>query len=177
MVIHVGPHFTRDLLLKRPAPLQVILDGRNSNTAMVTSGYVGTVVTEFNRYWASTPRLSRTSRRPRGQGLVQPHPPEPLVYRSRYRRPPDPGGDPAGHLPVRGARTGSGDLRSVAGDSVAPRRDSHRKNRPRHNHRRLRGEPHHLAGGGVVPGASARESRAHFTWVSFYSCCPVSESV
>ena len=54
MVIHVGPHFTRDLLLKRPAPLQVILDGRNSNTAMVTSGYVGTVVTEFNRYWAST---------------------------------------------------------------------------------------------------------------------------
>lgn len=53
MVIHIGPHFTRDLLLKHPASLQVILDGRNSNTAMVASGYVGTVVTAFNRYWAS----------------------------------------------------------------------------------------------------------------------------
>lgn len=52
MVIHVGPHFSRDLLLKHPARLQVVLDGRNSNTAMVTSGYVGTIVNEFNRYWA-----------------------------------------------------------------------------------------------------------------------------
>ena len=54
MVIRIGPHFTRDLLLKRPAPLQVILDGRNSNSAMVTSGYVGTLVTAFNRHWAAT---------------------------------------------------------------------------------------------------------------------------
>ena len=53
MVIHVDPHFTRDLLLKRPARLQVILDGRNSNTAMVVSGYVGNIVTAFNRDWAA----------------------------------------------------------------------------------------------------------------------------
>jgi ABC-2 type transport system permease protein len=52
MVIHIGPHFTRDLLLKRPAPLQVVLDGRNSNTAMVASGYVSSIVTEFSRRWA-----------------------------------------------------------------------------------------------------------------------------
>jgi ABC-2 type transport system permease protein len=60
MVIHVGPHFTRDLVLKRPARVQVILDGRNSNTAMVASGYVGTIVNEFSRTWAAThgfPRL------------------------------------------------------------------------------------------------------------------------
>ena len=54
MAIHVGQHFTRDLLLKRPARLQVVLDGRNSNTAMVASGYVGTIVNEFNRHWANT---------------------------------------------------------------------------------------------------------------------------
>jgi len=53
LVIHIGPHFTRDLLLKRPAALQVILDGRNSNSAMVISGYVGSIVTAFNRSWAA----------------------------------------------------------------------------------------------------------------------------
>ena len=53
LVIHIGPHFTRDLLLKRPAALQVILDGRNSNSAMVISGYVGSIVTTFNRSWAA----------------------------------------------------------------------------------------------------------------------------
>jgi ABC-2 type transport system permease protein len=60
MVIHIGPHFTRDLLLKQPAQVQVILDGRNSNTAMVASGYVSAIVTEFSRSWAGAhgfPRL------------------------------------------------------------------------------------------------------------------------
>jgi ABC-2 type transport system permease protein len=54
MVIHIGPHFTRDLLLKRGAQVQLILDGRNSNTAMVASGYVSTIVNEFSRNWAAT---------------------------------------------------------------------------------------------------------------------------
>jgi ABC-2 type transport system permease protein len=54
MLIHVGQHFTRDLLLKHPAQLQVILDGRNSNTAMVVSGYVHSILTEFNRKWAES---------------------------------------------------------------------------------------------------------------------------
>ena len=54
MVIHINPHFTRDLLLKRPARVQVILDGRNSNTAMVVSGYVQAIVTAFSRNWADT---------------------------------------------------------------------------------------------------------------------------
>jgi ABC-2 type transport system permease protein len=53
MVIHIGPHFSRNLLLKRPAEVQVVIDGRNSNTAMVLSGYVNSVVTTFNRAWAS----------------------------------------------------------------------------------------------------------------------------
>jgi ABC-2 type transport system permease protein len=53
LVLHIGPHFTRDLLRHRPAPLQVIVDGRNSNTALVLLGYVRTIVTAFNREWAA----------------------------------------------------------------------------------------------------------------------------
>ena len=34
-VIRVGPRFADDLLSGRPAPVQVVIDGRNSNTAMV----------------------------------------------------------------------------------------------------------------------------------------------
>jgi ABC-2 type transport system permease protein len=53
LVLHIGPHFTRDLLRQRPASLQVIVDGRNSNTALVLLGYVRTIVTAFNREWAA----------------------------------------------------------------------------------------------------------------------------
>jgi ABC-2 type transport system permease protein len=53
-VFHLGPHFTRDLLLKRPAPFQVIVDGRNSNTAMVLVGYVRTILVQFNEAWTAT---------------------------------------------------------------------------------------------------------------------------
>lgn len=54
MVIHIGPRFTEDLLLRRTSPLQVIVDGRNSNTAMVVAGYMRTIVTRFNEEWAQT---------------------------------------------------------------------------------------------------------------------------
>jgi len=50
-VIHVGPRFTADLEAGRTASLQVILDGRNSNTAMIASNYVRSVVDRFNDDW------------------------------------------------------------------------------------------------------------------------------
>lgn len=53
LVLHIGPHFTRDLLLHRPAQIQVIIDGRNSNTATLASNYVNDVLLSFNQYWAS----------------------------------------------------------------------------------------------------------------------------
>lgn len=49
LVIHIGPRFSRDLRLRRPAALQAIVDGRDSNTALVALGYVRSVV---NRYSA-----------------------------------------------------------------------------------------------------------------------------
>lgn len=54
MVLHIGPRFTEDLLLRRPAPLQVIIDGRNSNTAMLLAGYMRTILTRFNQEWAES---------------------------------------------------------------------------------------------------------------------------
>lgn len=53
VVIHVGPRFSDELLSGRPAPLQVILDGRNSNTAMIALNYVRTIVNRFNEEWTA----------------------------------------------------------------------------------------------------------------------------
>lgn len=54
MVLHIGPRFSKDLLAARSAQLQVIVDGRNSNTALLITGYVGSILMDFNRSWAST---------------------------------------------------------------------------------------------------------------------------
>lgn len=51
VVIHLGQRFSADLLAGRPAPLQVIVDGRNSNTAMIAVNYVRTVVNRYNDDW------------------------------------------------------------------------------------------------------------------------------
>lgn len=51
LVLHFGPHFTRDLLLGDSAKLQAVVDGRNSNTALIALNYVRTIVTRFNEQW------------------------------------------------------------------------------------------------------------------------------
>jgi len=51
MVLHIGPTFERDLAAGRSAPVQVILDGRNSNTAMIALNYARSIITRFNQTW------------------------------------------------------------------------------------------------------------------------------
>jgi len=53
LVLHIGPHFTRDLLLRHPARVQVIIDGRNSNTATLALNYVNSVLIAFDQHWAA----------------------------------------------------------------------------------------------------------------------------
>jgi ABC-2 type transport system permease protein len=54
MVLRIGPSFSRDLLTRGSrAPVQVIIDGRDSNTASIVLGYVRTIVTDFNEQWAA----------------------------------------------------------------------------------------------------------------------------
>jgi ABC-2 type transport system permease protein len=53
MVIHAGPNFSADLLSGRPAALQIIVDGRNSNTAMLAINDVREMIDRFNLAWAA----------------------------------------------------------------------------------------------------------------------------
>jgi ABC-2 type transport system permease protein len=59
LVVRIGPHFTRDLLAGRPADVQVLVDGRNSNTALLIVGYVGRLAERFNREWHGLPESGR----------------------------------------------------------------------------------------------------------------------
>ena len=54
LVIQIDQDFERRLLSGRPANVQVIADGRNSNTAGLAVGYVASIVDAFNADWRST---------------------------------------------------------------------------------------------------------------------------
>ena len=73
MVLDIDPRFTRDLLTHEPAPVQLIVDGRNSNTALLILGYADTIVTDFSEAWM------------RDHGGQQP--PALLDIRARYNPP------------------------------------------------------------------------------------------
>lgn len=49
LVLHFPPDFEHKLAAGEPAPLQMILDGRNSTTAGSAAGYVSNIVAGYNR--------------------------------------------------------------------------------------------------------------------------------
>jgi ABC-2 type transport system permease protein len=53
LVVHIDQDFERHLLAGDAAPVQVIADGRNSNTAGTALGYIANVVDAFNAEWRS----------------------------------------------------------------------------------------------------------------------------
>jgi ABC-2 type transport system permease protein len=57
LMIHLGPDFSRNLANGIPAQLQVIVDGRNSNTAMIALNYIQSIVDDFSREWIDEQRL------------------------------------------------------------------------------------------------------------------------
>jgi len=62
MVLHIGPQFSRELASRRTGRVQVIVDGRNSNTAAILLGYVSTITSDF-----SAVRLAGTGAAPAAQ--------------------------------------------------------------------------------------------------------------
>ncbi len=70
LVVRFDQDFERHLLAGQTAQLQVIGDGRNSNTAGTAMGYIGSVVDDFNANWRSD--------------HGQPGPPLRIVMRSWY---------------------------------------------------------------------------------------------
>ena len=59
LVIRIDQDFERHLFAGQQAEVQVIADGRNSNTAGTALGYFGSVVDQFNVKWRSTHDQSR----------------------------------------------------------------------------------------------------------------------
>lgn len=53
IVVQIGQDFARRLAAGEPANVQVIADGRNSNTAGTALSYVGAIVETFNADWAA----------------------------------------------------------------------------------------------------------------------------
>ncbi len=47
IAVHIGQDFSRKLVSKEPAPVQVILDGQRSNSAQILNGYLNTILTQF----------------------------------------------------------------------------------------------------------------------------------
>jgi ABC-2 type transport system permease protein len=53
-VLRIGPRFEPQLQAGENAPVQLIVDARNSNTAGTAAGYVGAMVEAFNADWRAT---------------------------------------------------------------------------------------------------------------------------
>jgi len=51
VVLRIGPRFSADLQSRGSASVQVIVDGRTSNTALIALNYVRAIVDGFNREW------------------------------------------------------------------------------------------------------------------------------
>jgi len=54
LVLHIGPEFSENLKRGISAQAQVIVDGRNSNTALLTLGYLRSIFSDFNLDWSAT---------------------------------------------------------------------------------------------------------------------------
>ena len=48
IAVHIGQDFSRKLAAKQQAPVQIILDGRRSNSAQILNSYLNTILTQFS---------------------------------------------------------------------------------------------------------------------------------
>jgi len=58
LVIHFGPRFEDQLNAGETAPMQLIVDGRNSNTAGSAVAYIGAIIDSYNAVQRSGPTLT-----------------------------------------------------------------------------------------------------------------------
>jgi ABC-2 type transport system permease protein len=69
MVLHLGKGFGATLTVGRTAPVQILLDGTDANTAGIILGYAGTIVSRFNGE-SITNRIARYTGAPPRAGQV-----------------------------------------------------------------------------------------------------------
>ncbi len=53
MVVHIDEQFSRNLDAKKKADVQLVLDGRKSNSTQIVAGYVSTIIDQFNDDFAA----------------------------------------------------------------------------------------------------------------------------
>lgn len=53
MVLHIDEQFSRNLLAGKQANVQIILDGRKSNSAQIVNGYASSIISKFNHDFTS----------------------------------------------------------------------------------------------------------------------------
>ncbi len=51
LVLHIDQQFSANLMQGKSASVQALLDGRNSNTAMIAMNYLRTILLDFNQSW------------------------------------------------------------------------------------------------------------------------------
>ena len=73
LVVHVGPRFSRDLMRGQSTSVQVIIDGRDSNTAMLVLNYARSIVTGYNEQWAREQGRSGPSSRIESRAWFNPN--------------------------------------------------------------------------------------------------------
>ncbi len=73
LVIQIGQDFERRLLSGQPADVQIIADGRNSNTAGTALNYIGTLVDSFNAEWNRSHGNPPPPIRPTGRAWYNPN--------------------------------------------------------------------------------------------------------
>jgi ABC-2 type transport system permease protein len=73
LVVQIGPDFERRLLTGQPADVQVIADGRNSNTAGTALNYIATITDAFNSRWRSARGLTPPPVEPSARAWFNPN--------------------------------------------------------------------------------------------------------
>ncbi len=61
LVVQIGRRFTAELAAGRTAAVQVLIDGRNSNSAQVALNDVNQVINQFNQDWSAAHGLAGPS--------------------------------------------------------------------------------------------------------------------
>lgn len=60
MVLHFDEQFSRNLMARKPADVQIILDGRKSNTTQILLGYASNIISQYNNDFALQAGLTPT---------------------------------------------------------------------------------------------------------------------
>ena len=150
LVIQIGQDFQRQLLAGQPADVQVIADGRNSNTAGIAIGYVGAIVDALQRPTGKPTTASRAADPGVHARLVQPESGNALEHDPQPDRHAHDDADAAADGHVGGPRAGAGDIRPIAGHALPPGRDHGRQGAAVDARRRGAGHQHPAGGAALV---------------------------